>query len=195
MHDWEELLPGLRAGRAQDWQKLVDALQGELYSIAYNRLRCPELAKDVLQKTFLDIHRAIPNIKRLSTAYFKIAVVRECIKVGTRDRNRRNVSLDTADWETEEEATSWANRIAFGDKDEQTPQAILIKNEYLKAIKPIVDSLDDPDDREILRLKFWQEETFAEIASHLGKPIPTVHYRMRRALEQVRQKLEEGHFR
>jgi RNA polymerase sigma-70 factor (ECF subfamily) len=42
----------------------------------------------------------------------------------------------------------------------------------------------------VLRLRIYEEMTFAEIAAQTGKPLGTVLTHMRRGLEKLRQKLK-----
>jgi RNA polymerase sigma factor (sigma-70 family) len=50
----------------------------------------------------------------------------------------------------------------------------------------------DPEDRLILRLRFWEEMSVADIARGLNLPQKPLYRRVDRALQQLRRELESG---
>lgn len=47
------------------------------------------------------------------------------------------------------------------------------------------------EDRELLRLRFWEDATLKEIAEQYGITVSTVYYRLSRILESLRQDLDK----
>lgn len=67
----------------------------------------------------------------------------------------------------------------------------LLKGERLAAVRRALDGLP-PEQRQVVHLRIYEEQTFACIAADLGLPLGTVLSRMQLALQKLRKALETG---
>lgn len=66
----------------------------------------------------------------------------------------------------------------------------LLRYERVQAVKSALERLP-PAQREIVRLRIYEDKTFAEISRDLGIPLGTALGRMRSALQKLKQLLDE----
>ena len=64
----------------------------------------------------------------------------------------------------------------------------LLREEVIERVRRGLETLP-PDQRLVVRLKIYEEKTFAEIAQELGIPLGTVVTRMRTALQKLNREL------
>jgi RNA polymerase sigma-70 factor (ECF subfamily) len=78
------------------------------------------------------------------------------------------------------------------DRISQTlPPEDLIRWEQVKRVREALDQLP-AEQREVVRLRMYEDLTFAEIASRLSLPLGTVLTRMRIATGKLQQSLRES---
>lgn len=65
----------------------------------------------------------------------------------------------------------------------------LIRNEKLYHIKKAINELDDDLDRTIIIKRIIEQKKFAEISKELNIPIATIHYKLNKSLDKLRNKL------
>jgi len=191
--DWEELGPRLRAGDEMAWKIAIDALRVQLLGIAYSIVRNRETAEDVVQSALMYSLDGIQRGKPVTDwpGYFRNMVRKEALKARSRNKHRKNVSLDTAGQGDDDDTGSWANNVPSDDQPD--PLAKLLNDELHQTIKSFVEELDC-DIGNVVRLRLLEEKKFQDIASELNVPVATVHYRFLRGLRQLREKLEEDGF-
>lgn len=108
-------------------------------------------------------------------------------------------------------AKPWLYRVAFNEAvdrrrrlqiDQRAKQAIgqspgiqsekpdeqLVRTEQIEQVREALQELS-PDEQQVVRLRIYEQQTFAQIAEAMELPLGTVLTRMRRALEKLRQKL------
>ena len=99
------------------------------------------------------------------------------------------------------EAMAFRRRAAVGDKvcrqvawqGASAPPSAEERAIGLEAVDAVKAALTDlrPEEREIVRMRIYEEKTFAVIAKELGIPLGTALGRMRMALIKLRTKLED----
>ncbi len=65
----------------------------------------------------------------------------------------------------------------------------LIRNEKLYHIKKAINELDDELDRIIIIKRIVEQKKFDEISKELDMPIATIHYKLNKSLDKLRNKL------
>lgn len=138
---------------------------------AYMRCACnkPEDADDLVQDCYLRALRAWGQFNGSgSRQAWLFAIARNAYVDWLRSKNRRSdtVSLDIVD-----------HPVA---PHEHTA------HDEVEIVWQAIDSLD-PEQRDVVNLRFAAELSYAEIAQTLGLPIGTVRSRLHRALKAVRQ--------
>jgi RNA polymerase sigma factor (sigma-70 family) len=103
--------------------------------------------------------------------------------------DRRPASLD----QLREEAVSQCG-VTLVDP-QPGPEAIALAHAEAEAVRAAVEALDDPRERQIVRLRYWEEWTQREIAEALGVSSIRVHQLERRALKRLRELIEKTEVR
>lgn len=82
-------------------------------------------------------------------------------------------------------------QIVWQAKSESEPaESRLVRGEVVERVKHGLEKLP-ADQRLVVRLRIYEDKTFAQIASELGIPLGTVVTRMRAALEKLNRDLRE----
>ncbi len=136
------------------------------------RIRDANQVDDLLQATFLKLNEHIGSIdKRAIRAWlYRVAI------------NQSNL------WGRKQqlENRSWNFLLHHGDFTSESPEKLLLKKELVEQTRLVLDRLPEKQ-RVIVRLKFYQGLTFAEIAEELRAPLGTVLSRMRAAMKSLEQ--------
>jgi RNA polymerase sigma-70 factor, ECF subfamily len=149
----------------------------ELRRFLIGLVRDPQLASDVLQATFAKLvergHETRDGSRKawlFRVAYHEAMAVRRRQAVG--DRVVRNVAHGTSS--------------VSGSADEP-----LVRLEAVESVRAALESLS-AEQRQVVRMRMYEEKTFAVIAEELNIPLGTALGRMRAALIKLRSKLDPG---
>jgi RNA polymerase sigma-70 factor, ECF subfamily len=180
-----DLLDRLRAGDEAAFAWLVHRYSGKVYTIGLSMLRNEQDARDVLQETFLNVHRRIDTFRgeaSLGSWIGRIATNNALMKLRTR-RRKPETSLDVkvpgGGGETREREIVDFSPLA--DKVSEN-------KELGRRIRAAVDALPD-NYRTVLVLADYREMPMRDIAEALGLTVPNVKTRLHRARLAVRQSL------
>lgn len=148
----------------------------ELRRFLVGLLRDPQLAADCLQATFA---RAVEvgHTSREETRkawLFRVAY-HEAMAVRRREATGERIVRRVA----------WSREHAAGSADEP-----LLSLEAVERVREAIDDLP-PDQQQIVRMRIYEEKTFAVIAEELKIPLGTALGRMRAAMLKLRKRLEE----
>jgi RNA polymerase sigma factor (sigma-70 family) len=137
-----------------------------------------ELAEDAVQESLLLAFKALPAIEEPAKfASWLYAITRRvALRMSQRSRLERShrVDLDEA---LIEHSEAFSRPLAPRDSFEEA------------WVRAAVDALDE-DHRLILKLRFYDEMPLARVADFLGLPLTTVKWRLHRAKQLLREKLE-----
>lgn len=78
---------------------------------------------------------------------------------------------------------------AAGERESEQPEASLLNQEDAVRVRAALETLPR-DQREVVRMRIYEEKKFAEIAAELHVPLGTVLTRMQAALKKLRKALE-----
>lgn len=78
---------------------------------------------------------------------------------------------------------------AVGEKESVLPDASLLDKEEAGRVRAALETLPI-DQREVVRMRIYEEKKFAEIAAELRVPLGTVLTRMQAALKKLRKALD-----
>jgi RNA polymerase sigma-70 factor (ECF subfamily) len=148
----------------------------ELLSFLQGVLRDRQAASDVLQTTFAKLTERGHEVRQESRKawLFRVAFHEAMLlkrKAATGDRVLRQAA--------------WTRPEAESGADER-----LIRSEAAERVRAALDELP-AEQRRIVRMKIYEEKTFAVIAAELNIPLGTALARMRSGLEKLRRKLEQ----
>lgn len=148
----------------------------QLLAFAMGLLRHRELAREVVQNTFgkaLEHAGGIP-LEARKAWLFRVAR-NEALAIRRRDGVARRV---------QSELQSGTSSL------EEEPHFELLRSEELQLVRDALDRLPPPQ-REVVRQKFFEGRTFAQIAESEGLPLGTVLTRMRLALGKLEESLRK----
>ncbi len=163
------------AGDAAAFRELFGRYSALLYRMMLRDLRRPEEARDLVQQTFLHLHRARNDFDarlRFRPWVFTIAInlKREHFR---RVRRRPESSLD---------ADGGAEPAEPGHGD---------RSEAKQAIRRGLEALP-ADQREVIELHWFDGLSFAEVAEVVGASVSAVKVRAHRGYVALRRLLEAG---
>ena len=170
----------LKEGDTNSYNKLMNLYRDPIYFMLYEKVKDKELAKDLtieaLGKAFKKLHLYTPDYA-FSTWLFTVAR-NNCI-----DYLRKN-KIQTISIEKIKEDNN-GNRINFDIKsDDPNPEKILIKKQRIAILRQIVDQLK-PKYRILVKLRYFKEMSYEEIAEDLNIPIGTVKAQLYRSRENL----------
>lgn len=157
----------------------------QLTAFAWGLLRNRELAREVVQVTFgkaLEHAGSIPPEGRKAWL-FRVAR-NEALAIRRRDGVAQRAHERLARQGTAEAVTAT-------DGDEERPDSQLLRREQLASIEEALQELPEAQ-RDVVRKKFFEDRTFAEIATETGCPLGTILTRMRLALGKLEQALKDS---
>jgi RNA polymerase sigma factor (sigma-70 family) len=173
----EDLMAAYMDGDAAAFRTLFDRHAPVLYRLARRRLSSNDDARDVVQQTLLQVHRARHDFRRgsrLRPWLFTIAMnlIREHYR---RHSRRREQPLDSAPLAAEP-ATE--------------PEDAERVRERSARVRAALASLPEAQ-REVIELHWFEDSPYDEIAMIVGASVAAVRVRAHRGYERLRQILPE----
>jgi RNA polymerase sigma-70 factor (ECF subfamily) len=170
----EELLEQLRSGSSRAFGQLYERYKHRLYAYCYRLLRDAPGAEDVLQETFLKIHRGAHTVresKHFRTWIFSIARNEALTHL------RRTRHMEDLEGEAE---TVWNEDDPLDELEESETRDII--QHYLGQLRPHY--------RELLILREYEQLSYAEIAEIAGITESAVKSALFKARRALAKKLE-----
>lgn len=166
----ESLIEEARDGRTEAFREIFNQFSDRLYGYAISRTASKEDALDVVQDTFVDLWGGLQKFQYRSDEEFGGFVFKILKrKIGRQHRLRRgDISLE----------------------DMNVEESYEIEVEDYRFIANNVDSLL-PKYREVVKLRYWGQMSYGEIASALNIKEGTAKVRHHRAIEKLKENLNE----
>jgi RNA polymerase sigma-70 factor, ECF subfamily len=175
---WLELC---RDGDACALEQMVNTHQDRVYRLAYSILDDPSEAEDVVQETFLAALRSLDSFQEkaaFSTWLSAIAINLSRTRLKRRQARTHLTEMLQALW-------------PWHQPEPPSLEQTAIQNESDSAVWRAIRSLDEKQRLAVI-LRYYHEYPVAEIAVLLQIPEGTVHSRLNKARETLRQALKEG---
>lgn len=170
----------LETGDPTAYNELMKLYRDPLYFMLYEKVGDQELAKDLtiesLGKAFKKLHLYVPNYV-FSTWLFTVAR-NHCIDY-LRKNKLPTVSIDNMMLDEDGKRTNF-DLIS----DMLNPEQEMEKKQRVAILRQIVDQLK-PKYRALVKLRYFKEMTYDEIATTLDIPIGTVKAQLHRSREQL----------
>lgn len=157
------------------YQRYKKAVYNLLLRVVYSQQLAEELTAETFLTVFSKAEQYDPE-KKFTTWLWTIAR-----RKGIDQLRKKNEKLHD-DWKTDEDSD---HPIDFLAHDEATPEAALIEKSDQKLIADCFEKLS-PEQREILSLRIFSEEAYAQIAQIVNKTeanIKTILFRAREAIK------------
>ena len=193
--DWtdEELLLEYRStGDRTTFNELVYRYEGELYGYLRHYLGNAEMAEDVFQQTFLQIHLKCEKFEpgRKVRPWLYTVATNQAIDFQRRNRRHRMVSLDRrVGSERENEAGSLVELFNGSESD---PLEKAEATEQQEQVRQAVSNLAEPI-RQVVVLVYFQGLKYREAAEVLDIPVGTVKSRLHAAIGKLSEALTHTH--
>ncbi|MEN6479861.1 MAG: sigma-70 family RNA polymerase sigma factor [Anaerolineales bacterium] len=160
-----------RAGDPEAFAEIVRATQAQLYNLAYQIVRNPQEAEDLVQVAYLRAWRALPSFRgeaRLSTWLYRITT-NACL-------NRRR-QLGRV---TEIDEAVLAETPDTGPSPEAHTMAQLAKTELWRKVAELPERY-----RAVLTLFYQAQLSYEDVAATLALPLGTVKAQLNRARQAL----------
>jgi len=170
----------LATGDPKAYNELMKLYRDPLYYMLYEKVGDEELAKDLtieaLGKAFKKLHMYTPDYV-FSTWLFTVAR-NNCIDY-LRKHKLPTISIDKM--MIDEDGKRNTFDLKSNDPD---PEKIMIKKQRIAILRHIVDQLK-PKYRDLVKLRYFKELSYEEIATTLDVPLGTVKAQLHRSRAQL----------
>lgn len=183
----EELLTRYRdVGRGEDFQELVQRYEQELYRYLARYLGDANLAQDVFQNTFLQVHlkRGLYEDGRPVRPWLYAIATHQAVDALRKTGRHPTISLDQRGTTGQESDSGSLVDLLVGP--DAGPLADLQGEERREWVRRSIEKLPDTL-RQTLILAYHQDLKYREIAEVLKIPVGTVKSRLHAALTKLQQ--------
>jgi RNA polymerase sigma-70 factor (ECF subfamily) len=186
----ERLMLLYQAGEGGAFEELLDRHRRKLFGYLLRMLRDPDQAEDAFQEVFLRIvkSRTRYHASASFTQWMYTIAHNLCIDRFRRQGHERLESLEQS--QSNDSDVTLSDRIPSANP---SPEDGAAGAERRVMLERAIMSLG-PDKREVFILRERQGLSFKETARVLGIPVNTAKSRMRYALQDLRQYLEDSGF-
>jgi RNA polymerase sigma-70 factor (ECF subfamily) len=185
----EQLLLDYRdRGDRSAFTQLVERYEAELFSYLRRYLGDPEMADDVFQATFLQVHTKLSQFdaeRRFRPWLYRIAT-NQAIDYQRRNRRHRLGSLE---WTGTGDADKAPRLAAVLSSGQRGPAEHVEVDEQRRWVRDQIAKLSEPL-RSVLLMVFYQGLKYREVSEALSIPVGTVKSRMHTAMNQLNQAWE-----
>ena len=180
-----ELLNAYLAGNNQAISKLIERHRGRVYDYIYMMVKDSELADDICQETFVKAVRVVEQGRYTDNGKFLSWVMR----IGHNQVIDHFRSTKQSKLVTEHEAgydIVGTQRLSEGSVEDR-----LVKEQIEADLRKMIELLP-AEQREVVKMRYYGDLSFKEIAEQTGVSINTALGRMRYALTNLRKMIKEN---
>lgn len=181
--DDRDVVQAVLDGQAMAFEKLVNRYQQPMFRVALTRLGQTHAADEVVQETFLAAYRYLASYK--SEYSFKTwlwtILLNQCKLYGAKSgRERKHVDEGTS---SREQVEALESPEGCPDEQAELGDELLLLSQWLRQLPET--------EADALRLRYFAEMKFHEIAETQQCSLATAKNRVRRGLSQLSQRVEE----
>ncbi len=172
-------------GNNAAFDALLSRHQASVYAYILHMVKDLELANDLFQETFV---KTIVNLKHRRytcdgkfPAWVNRIAHNLVIDYFRQEKSLSTVSTDDADM----------NLLNRKDLSEGTIEDMLIGEQMCNDVRGLIDALP-PDQQAVVRMRYYEDLSFKEIAERTGVSINTALGRMRYAILNMRKRFKES---
>jgi RNA polymerase sigma-70 factor (ECF subfamily) len=183
------LVADVLAGRRDRFAELVGRYQAALLRLAVSRLGRRDLAEDAVQETFLCAYKSLAsyNSRFSFRTWLWTILLNQCRRSLKRGARQPRVFA----WSDHNAASGEASADSWtADEESDTPFAGLLAQERAAELEALLARLPD-NQADALRLRFFGELKFHEIAAAMECSLATAKNRVRWGLEALSSMLRD----
>jgi len=172
--------PRVKQSGAQGVSKLTlptlfDTEETPLLRYAFSLIGRRAVAEEIVQEVFLQLHTQWDNVDSPRAWLFRS--VRNRAYNHVRDNKREILNSDDRE-------------VQSPNAEDETPEAMLLRMEATGALRQIVEELDE-NDRQLVKLKYFEDLKYRDISAQTGLTISNVGYRLHHILKELAEKLRQ----
>ena len=156
-------------------QSLFDSEEVPLLHYAFSLVGRRAVAEEIVQEVFLQLHTHWDDVDSPRAWLFR------CV----RNRAFKHVRDNKREVFNEDDGNTQSSTV-----DEDSPEASLIHMEAIGALRQFLEELDEPD-RQLVKLKYFNDLKYRDISSQTGLNIGNVGYRLHHILKELAEKLRK----
>ena len=172
-NDLARIVIGCKAGKAEEFQKLVDIYARRCYGYFYRLTGNREVSDDLLSELFVRLVEKISSYKGGSFESWLFKIARNIFHDYLRGKQRRKKLLEV-------------RKSQLESKSIETKQSV---GEQIDKLQRQLGKLD-ADTRELIALRYYSQLSFKEIAKMRSEPIGTTLSKLHRGLKKLRELME-----
>ena len=178
------LIPQFISGNTQSFSILVDRYQKRVYGFIFSKVKDADLADDVFQDTFVKVIKNLRLGKYKDHGRFLSWVMRIAHNI-IMDHFRKINRLPKYD--SKHEDLDLLDRLI---EKSNSIEDLMIETQIHADLSILIDELPKTQ-KEVLRMRLFQEMSFKDIGEQTGVSINTALGRMRYAILNLRKLIEE----
>ena len=178
------LITQFTSGNSQSFSILVDRYQKRVYGFIFSKVKDAELADDVFQDTFVKVIKNLRLGKYKDEGRFLSWVMRIAHNI-IMDHFRKINRLPKH--ESKHEDLDVLDRLV---EQSSSIEDLMIETQIHADLSLLIDELPQTQ-KEVLRMRLFQEMSFKDIGEQTGVSINTALGRMRYAILNLRKLIEE----
>lgn len=164
-------------------KEIYDEYMKYIYSIIYTVVQNRENAEDIASDFFIKLWTGAEKYKPGQGHKGYMATVARNLSIDFLRKNKRETLVAEFEGGDDEETSALSGKEQLEVSDDKPLEDTVVDNMALKdALKTL-----KANEREVINLKIISDMTFQEIADVLGKPIGTVTWWYREAIEKLRR--------
>ena len=178
------LIAEFLSGNSNSFSILLDRYQKRVYGFIFSKVNDPELADDIFQDTFIKVVKNLRRGKYKDKGRFLSWVIRIAHNL-IMDHYRKINRLP----KHESKIENFDMLDCLVEKSSSVEES-MIKSQIHDYLKILIEELPESQ-KEVLRMRFFQDMSFREIGDMTGVSINTALGRMRYAVINLRKMIEE----
>ncbi|MBB76861.1 MAG: RNA polymerase subunit sigma-70 [Planctomycetaceae bacterium] len=188
--DEELLLRYRRTGQQECFSQLVRRYERELYNYLYKYLGKADMAEDVFQATFVQLHLKCEQFQegRRFRPWLYAVATNQAIDFQRRNRRHRILSLDGGGHSRDEESGQFADLLA---SETPGPLQHVSAREREAWVATAMAELSEAA-RSVIELVYFQGLKYREAAEVLKVPVGTVKSRLHSAITRLSATFEDS---
>jgi RNA polymerase sigma-70 factor (ECF subfamily) len=180
----EELIHSFREGKTEAMEELIELYKHDVYNLCYRLTFDTHAADELFQDTWLHAVKSAGHYREKSFQNWLYTICLNCYR-DIRRREKRRGGFLTESFATDEAKEYAMSLIASDDNVEETAEERYTRALLLSHIEHLSEKLKLP-----VKLYYFSNQNYAQIASILRIPEGTVKSRLNAAKVQLRTMME-----